>query len=211
MKIGMLGTGDVGKALGNAFIKLGHEVRMGAREAGNPKAAEWAKAAGPKASTGTLADAAKFGDIVVLATLGAATEAVAKAIADACKGKLVWDAANPLEFGPAGPRLSIVGNDSLGERVQKAMPGANVVKCFNTVGNALMFQPKLAGGPPTMFIAGNAEAAKKQTTELLKQFGWETADVGGIDGSRYLEAMCLVWVGYAVRTGTWTHAFKLLK
>ncbi|MCC6465912.1 MAG: NAD(P)-binding domain-containing protein [Planctomycetes bacterium] len=211
MKIGVLGTGDVGKALGNAFIKLGHEVRMGSREAKNPKALEWAKTAGAKASTGTLADAAKFGELVVLATLGGATEAVAKSITDACKGKTVWDAANPLEFGPTGPHLSIAGNDSLGERVQKAMPGAHVVKCFNTVGHGLMFQPKVAGGPPTMFIAGNADAAKKQTTELLKQFGWETADVGGIEGSRYLEAMCLVWVGYALRTGTWTHAFKLLK
>jgi predicted dinucleotide-binding enzyme len=85
-----------------------------------------------------------------------------------------------------------------------------VVKCFNTVGNVLMYKPKLKGGPPTMFIAGNNEDAKKQTTELLTQFGWETSDIGGIESSRYLEAMCLAWVLHGIKTGSWGHAFKLL-
>ncbi|MCA8910062.1 MAG: NAD(P)-binding domain-containing protein [Planctomycetes bacterium] len=212
MKVGILGTGDVGRALGNGFIALGHEVMMGSRTAGGEKAKAWVNEAGDKAGEGTFEDATKFGEIVVLATLGSATEAViAQVGADNFNGKLVLDAANPLDFSTGAPQLAIVGHDSLGERVQKAVPGAHVVKCFNTVGNPLMFKPELPGGPPTMFIAGNDDGAKAKTTELLKDFGWETADIGGIDGSRYLEAMCLAWVRYGVKTGGWMHAFKLLK
>lgn len=212
MKIGILGTGDVGVALGNGFIALSHEVKMGSRKAGGEKAKAWVAKAGKKASEGTFEDAAKFGEIVVLATLGTAAEAVlAQSGARNLEGKLLWDATNPLDFsGGMPPKLAIAGYDSLGEHVQKAVPGARVVKCFNTVGNALMFKPELAGGPPTMFIAGNDEAAKVKTTQLLKDFGWETVDVGGIESSRYLEAMCLTWVLHGLKSGSWTHAFKLL-
>lgn len=211
MKIGILGTGDVGKALGTGFIALGHEVKMGSRKAGNPKATEWVGKAGKKASEGSFKDAAKFGEIVVLCTLGNVSEEIVKGVASDLKGKIVWDATNPLDFSTGAPRLSIVGHDSLGEHVQKAAPGAQVVKVFNTVGNALMFKPNLAGGPPTMFIAGNDDAAKKKTEALLKDFGWETADIGGIEGSRYLEAMCMTWVAYGFKHGVWTHAYKLLR
>jgi predicted dinucleotide-binding enzyme len=212
MKVGILGTGDVGRALGNGFVALGHDVMMGSRTAGGDKAKAWVSEAGDKASEGTFEDATKFGDVVVLATLGTATEAVvAQAGADNFNGKLVLDATNPLDFSTGAPQLAIAGHDSLGEHVQKALPGAQVVKCFNTVGNALMFKPDLPGGPPTMFIAGNDDGAKAKTAELLKDFGWETADIGGIDGSRYLEAMCLAWVQYGIKTGGWMHAFKLLK
>jgi len=211
MKIGILGTGDVGKAIGNGFIALGHEVKMGARKAGNEKARAWVSSAGKNASEGSFADAARFGEVVVLCTLGTASEEIVKGAAGELKGKLLWDATNPLDFSTGAPRLAIVGHDSLGEHIQKAAPGAKVVKCFNTVGNALMFKPKLAGGPPTMFIAGNDEAAKKQTATMLKDWGWETADVGSIEGSRYLEAMCMAWVHYGIKSGGWGHAFKLLK
>jgi predicted dinucleotide-binding enzyme len=212
MKIGVLGTGDVGRALADAFIDQKHEVRMGSRNAGNEKAAAWAQKAGKKASLGTFGDAAGFGELIVIATLGTATEDVLEQAGPAnFDGKLVLDTTNPLDFsGGMPPKLSISGNDSLGERVQRALPGAHVVKCFNTVGNVLMYKPKLKGGPPTMFIAGNNEDAKKQTTELLTQFGWETSDIGGIESSRYLEAMCLAWVLHGIKTGSWGHAFKLL-
>ena len=212
MKIGILGTGDVGRALGNGFIALGHDVLMGSREAGNAKAKTWVESAGTKASEGSFADAVKFGEVIVLATLGTATEQIVGGVgADAFEGKLVWDATNPLDFSSGAPQLAIAGHDSLGEHIQKALPGAHVVKCFNTVGNALMFKPALEGGPPTMFIAGNDDAAKQQTAKLLTDFGWETADIGGIEGSRYLEAMCMAWVAYGMKTGGWGHAFKLLK
>jgi predicted dinucleotide-binding enzyme len=101
--------------------------------------------------------------------------------------------------------------DSLGEQVQKAAPGARVVKAYNTVGNTLFVDPQLPGGPPTMFIAGNDDAAKATVTQLLEDTGWEVADLGGIEASRWLEAMCMAWVAYGARTGTWNHAWKLLR
>jgi predicted dinucleotide-binding enzyme len=211
MKVGILGTGDVGKALGNGFIALGHEVMMGSRAAGNPKAKAWVESAGGKAREGSFKDAAKFGEIVALCTLGTVSEEIVRDAKAELKGKILWDATNPLDFSTGAPRLAIVGHDSLGEHIQKAAPDAKVIKCFNTVGNALMFKPKLAGGPPTMFIAGNDDAAKQKTAAMLKDWGWETADIGTIEGSRYLEAMCMAWVAYAFKNGVWTHAFKLLK
>lgn len=212
MRVGVLGTGDVGKALGNAFLALGHEVRMGARDANNPKAAAWAERADGPASTGTFADAAGFGEIVVLATLGSAAEQVLQpAVAQACKGKLVIDTTNPLASDQGKPRLAIGLTDSGGEQVQRLLPEAKVVKAFNTVGNALMFRPVLPGGPPDMFICGNDEAAKERVTALLTDFGWKTIDLGGIEFSRYTEPMCMVWVGFGLRTQTWSHAFKLLR
>jgi predicted dinucleotide-binding enzyme len=190
MKIGILGTGDVGRALGKGFLALGHEVKLGSREANNEKAAAWVKEGGPRASAGTFTDAAAFGELVVLATLGAANQ-------DASHG--------------FPPRLALSGNDSGGEQVQRLAPGAKVVKAFNIVGNTHMFKPNFPGGPPDMFICGNDEGAKRQVAELLKDFGWNTTDIGGIEGSRYLEAMCIVWVMYAVRTNQWNHAFKMLR
>jgi predicted dinucleotide-binding enzyme len=214
MKIGVLGTGDVGKALAKGFIALGHEVKMGSRSATNEKAVVWAKELGPKASTGTFADAASFGEIVVLATLGVANEEALRAAGpERLRGKVVIDATNPLDSsGGAPPKLAISGNDSGGERVQKLLPSAHVVKAFNTVGNPLMFRPELPGGPPDMFIAGNDRDAKQKVTGILKDFGWGAVhDLGGIEASRYLEAMCMVWVLSAIHGGTWNQAFKLLR
>lgn len=214
MKIGVLGTGDVGRALGSGFVTLGHEARLGAREAQNPKAAAWAAKVGPRGSTGTFAEAARFGEIVVLATLGAANEAVLAAAGAAnLAGKLLIDTTNPLDFSRGmPPGLLRAGNDSGGEHVQRLVPDAKVVKCWNIVGNALMFRPDLPGGPPDMFIAGDDAGAKQQVTKLLADFGWGTVhDLGGISASRYLEAMCLVWVLAAAPGGNWRQAFKLLR
>ena len=213
MKIGILGTGDVGKALGNAFLKLGHEVKMGSREANNPKAVEWARGAGKGASYGTFADAAKFGEGVVLATLGSATEnAIKLAGPENLTGKLVVDTTNPLDFSKGMPPTMFVGTtDSLGERIQRAAPGAHVVKAFNTVGNAHMLKPDFKGGPPDMFICGDNEEAKKRMSAILKDFGWGVVDIGGISASRWLEPMCLTWVLYGIKSGSWNHAFKLLR
>lgn len=213
MKIGVLGTGDVGRALGKGFATLGHEVRMGAREAGNEKAAAWAKEMGAKASAGTFAEAAAFGDVIVLATLGVANEHVLRSAGlERFRGKILIDATNPLDFSRGvPPRLAITGEDSGGEQVQRLLPEARVVKAFNIVGNPFMFRPEFPGGPPDMFIAGNDEGAKKEVTTILRDFGWPTVDIGGIEGSRYLEAMCMVWVLSAVRGGSWNQAFKMLR
>lgn len=213
MKVGILGTGDVGKALGKAFIALGHEVKMGSREAGNGKAIEWASTSGINASTGTFADAVKFGDIVVLALLWSGTENALKlAGPQNFGGKVVIDATNPLVYEPGKtPALALGHTDSGGEQVQRWLPSAHVVKAFNTVGFAHMFKPDFPCGPPDMFIAGNDTAAKDSVTAILKDFGWATIDTGGIEGSRLLEPLCILWVGYGISTGTWNHAFKLLR
>ncbi len=213
MNVGILGTGDVGRALGKGFITLGHSVKMGAREARNEKALAWAREVGAKASAGTFADAASFGDIVVLATLGVANEsAITMAGRDTFQGKVLIDTTNPLAFsGGMPPKLAVSGNDSGGEHLQRLLPDAHVVKAFNTVGNAFMFRPEFPGGPPDMFIAGNSDDAKDRVSAILKEFGWGIVDVGGIECSRYLEAMCMVWVLSAMRASNWNQAFKLLK
>jgi predicted dinucleotide-binding enzyme len=213
VKIGILGTGDVGRALGNGFIALGHEVKMGSRDAQNERALAWASTSGINASTGTFADAAQFGDVVVLALLWAGAEnAIKLAGPENFAGKVVIDAINPLLFEPEkGPALAIGHTDSAGEQVQRWLPAAHVVKAFNIVGHAHMFKPDFPCGPPDMFICGNDRAAKQTVTEILEDFGWPTIDIGGIEGSRLLEPMCVLWVGYAFRTGSGNHAFKLLR
>ncbi len=212
MRIGILGTGDVGKALANAFLALGHDVKMGSREPANPKATAWATEAGSKASAGTFADAAEFGELVVLATLGAAADSVLRAAGpDRLAGKIVIDTTNPLDMSAGFPKLSVGHTDSGGEQVQRLAPDAHVVKAFNTVGNPLMFRPDLPGGPPDMFICGNDDDAKKKVSALLADFGWGVVDIGGIEGSRHLEPMCIVWVAHGFRSGSWNHAFKLLR
>lgn len=213
MKIGILGTGDVGRALGRGFVTLGHEVKMGSRSATNEDALAWAREMGPKASAGTFAAAAAFGEVVVLATLGVANEAVLESAGpEALRGKVLIDATNPLDLsGGMPPKLAVAGDDSGGERVQRQLPGAHVVKAFNTVGNALMFRPELPGGPPDMFIAGDDADAKRRVGAILDEFGWGVVDLGGIEGSRYLEAMCMAWVLAGVHGGNWNQAFKLLR
>lgn len=213
MNVGILGTGDVGRALGRGFIALGQPVKMGARDARNEKALAWAQEAGVKGSVGTFADAASFAEVVVLATLGVANEsAITMAGPEHFRGKVLIDTTNPLDFsGGMPPKLAVSGNDSAGERVQRLLPDTYVVKAFNTVGNAFMFRPDFPGGPPDMFICGNHDDAKTTVAAILKDFGWGVVDVGGIECSRYLEAMCMVWVLSAMRTNNWNQAFKLLK
>jgi 8-hydroxy-5-deazaflavin:NADPH oxidoreductase len=210
MRVGILGSGDVGKALARGFILLGHEVKIGSRDP--EKLREWAESAGERASSGTFEEAAKFGDLIVLATLGAATEnAIALAGKSNFDGKVVIDTTNPLDFSSGGPRLSVGFNDSLGERVQRVIPKARVVKVFNTVGNAHMVKPDFPGGPPTMFIAGNEDESKRLVSQICEHFGWDISDLGGIESSRYLEPMCLAWVLHGIHSKSWNHAFKLLK
>ncbi len=213
MRIGILGTGVVGSSLGKGFIALGHDVKMGARTANHEKALAWVAEQGPHASQGTFADAARFGDVLVFATLGVANPEVAKAAGiDAFAGKVVIDATNPLDYS-AGfpPDLAIKGNDSGGETLQRLLPEAKVVKAFNIVNNDLMFRPNVAGGPPDMFIAGDDAEAKKTVTGILNDFGWpRVVDFGGIKSARWLEALCIVWVLGCAGTGNWRQAFKLL-
>lgn len=211
-RIGILGTGDVGRVLATGFVEAGHEVMLGSRDASNEKVAQWVAKAGPRGKGGTFADAAKFGEVVVLATLWSGTEnALRLAGPENLAGKVLMDATNPLSFGPSGPSLTLGHTDSGGEQVQRWAPKARVVKVYNTVGNAHMVHPDFPGGPPDMFICGDDAEAKKTVAGFVEGFGWGVVDVGGIEGARLLEPMCILWVGYGMRTNTWSHAFKLLK
>jgi predicted dinucleotide-binding enzyme len=213
MRVGILGTGDVGRALGRGFAQLGHQVKMGSREANNSKAKAWAAETGPAASTGSFAEAAQFAELAVLCILWSGTEnALRMAGARNLTGKVLIDATNPLVFTPgAPPALALGQTDSGGEQVQRWAPQARVVKAFNIVGNAHMFKPQFPGGPPDMFICGNDGGAKTTVTGILTAFGWNTIDTGGIEGARLLEPLCILWVLYGMRTNTWDHAFKLLR
>ena len=210
VRVGVLGSGDVGKVLAAGFASLGHEVKIGSRDP--EKLREWATSSS-RLSTGSFADAAQFGDILVLATLGAAAaDAIQLAGLDAFDNKVVIDATNPLDFSKGmAPTLFVGTTDSLGEQIQRLVPKARVVKAFNTVGNAHMINPQFPGGPPDMFLCGNDAGAKKIVSQICEAFGWGVVDIGGIDASRYLEPMCMTWVLYGVRNSSWNHAFKLLR
>jgi len=213
MKVGILGTGDVGKALGNGFIKYGHDVTMGSREAGNAKAVAWAAAAGVTAKAATFAGAVQGADVVVLATLWTGTRSALDMAGGpaAFAGKVVIDATNPLDFSQGVPRLSIGHTDSAGEQVQRWLPGAKVVKAFNMIGNAHMVNPQFPGGPPDLFICGNDDGAKQVVADIGQAFGLSATDFGGIEMSRVLEPLCILWVAYGIKTGGWNHAFKMLR
>jgi 8-hydroxy-5-deazaflavin:NADPH oxidoreductase len=209
MNVGILGSGDVAKALAAGFLQRGDTVMLGTREP--EKLAQWKASAGSRASVGSTAQTSEFGEMLVLATHGMSTLEVIEAAGEgAFADKVVIDATNPIREGDEGPYLAIGLDDSLGERIQNAIRRAKVVKAFNTVGSPEMVNPKFAGGPPTMFIAGDDDAAKAEVTGILRDFGWETADLGGIAASRYLEPMCFAWIAYGMRNHGWHHAFKLL-
>ena len=212
-QVGVLGTGEVGRRLAAGFRSRGHDVMIGSRDPDKPELRDWLSGDGTGIQGGTFAQAAVHGELLVLAVLGdAAAQAIADAGPDNFNGKIVIDAMNPLDFS-AGfpPKLSITGEDSLGERVQRALPDAKVVKAFNTIGNPYFVDPVFSEEKPTMLIAGNDEDAKRTVGDVLADFGWPApVDIGGIDGSRELEAICIAWVKIGGARGSWDHGFKLL-
>jgi len=212
-RVGVLGSGEVGRRLAAGFCGRGHDVMIGSRDPGKPELREWLSGDGAGIEAGTFAQAAAHGELLVLAVLGnAAEEAIADAGPDNFRGKVVIDATNPLDSsGGFPPKLSITGEDSLGERVQRALPDARVVKAFNTIGNPYFVDPSFSEGQPTMLIAGDDEDAKRAVGDVLADFGWsDVVDIGGIEGSRELEAICIAWVKIGGVRGSWDHGFKLL-
>lgn len=210
-KIGVLGSGMVGETLAGGFLKRGLEVMRGSREPS--KLNDWKQKAGSKASAGTFAEAAKFGDIVVLAVKGGAAEAVVAECASALAGKLVLDATNPIADAP--PKDGLVqfftGLDgSLMERLQKKAPQARFVKAFSSVGASLMVDPKLPS-VPSMFICGDDAGAKQEARALLADFGWEAEDMGGATAARAIEPLCILWCIPGFLRNDWVHAFKMLR
>jgi len=211
MKIGILGTGDVGTTLGSALVGAGHQVQMGSRSAANEKAVAWAQRNGASASAGTFAEAAEFGEILVLATFGVANEAVISlAGSERFSGKVLLDTTNPLDFAHGLPRLAYAG-DSCGERAQRLLPQARVVKFFNTVGHVHMVHPQFPQGPLSMLMAGEDNEAKQVAARFIEGFGWQPSDFGGIEGARYLEAMAVVWIRTGILSGNWNHALTLAR
>ena len=214
MRIGILGTGDVGGRLGTKLVSLGNDVRMGSRTAPNPKAAGWAKANGRKASAGTFMDAAEFGEVVFNCTAGAVSlEALKLAGAKNLIGKVLVDVANPLDFSKGmPPTLTVCNTDSLGEQIQRAFPEARVVKALNTMGNEVMVNPGLVPGEHDTFVCGNDPQAKAKVVEILRAFGWKSPiDLGDITAARGLEMVLPLWVRLMVTLKTRNLNFKIAR
>lgn len=211
MKVGVLGSGDVAKVLAGGFIRHGHQVKLGTRSPA--KLAEWASS-NRSVALGTFAEAAQFGEVIVLAVKGtAASDALELAGRSNVAGKTVIDATNPIaDAPPVSGVLKFFTNldESLMERLQKAFPDAHLVKAFSSVGNACMVNPQFQGGKPTMFICGNNESAKAVVRGVLDQFGWETADMGKAEAARAIEPLCMLWCIPGFLRNDWVHAFKLL-
>jgi predicted dinucleotide-binding enzyme len=206
MRIGVLGTGIVGKTIAHKLAKLGHDVRMGSRAAGGEKAKAWVKEAGGKSSEGTFADAAMHGEIVFNCTSGIGSLDALKAAGEKnLQGKTLVDVANPLDFSKGmPPTLTVCNTDSLAEQIQRAFPTANVVKTLNTVTAAVMVEPSIIPGVHAMFVSGDDQNAKAEVIEILKTgFAWkEVIDLGDLKGARAQEMHLALWLRLYTRFQT---------
>lgn len=211
MKIGVLGSGIVAQTLAAGLAQHGHAVKVGSRSP--EKLADWA-AHNPTATTGMFAEAAAFGELLILAVKGnVAAEALRLAGAENLSGKPIIDTCNPIADAPPvrGVLPFFTGpNESLMEQLQRAFPEAHLVKAFNSVGSARMVDPKFSAGKPTMFLCGDNESAKKAVSDIVEELGWEVADMGGAEAARAIEPLCMLWCIPGFVHNQWTHAFKLL-
>lgn len=212
MKVGILGSGSVGQTLGSGFLAKGHQVVIGTREPA--KLAAWA-GKNPGATVGSFADAAAFGDIVVLATKGtAALQSLKLAGTAALAGKIVMDATNPIADVPPTDgvlKFFTTHDQSLMEQLQAEVPAARFVKAYSCVGAPNMVDPKFAGGRPTMFICGNDATAKATVAGILDAFGWDAEDMGPAIAARAIEPLCILWCIPGFAKNDWVHAFKMLR
>lgn len=207
MRIGVLGTGAVGTTIATKLVAVGHEVLMGSRSADNERALAWAAESEEGRSHGTFADAASFGEVVFNCTSGAASlQALGSVPARDLEGKTLVDLANPLQSSPGGPvSLSVSNTDSLAEQIQRALPGAKVVKTLNTVNHEVMVDPARAPGEHEVFVCGDDDGAKQQVVGLLSSFGWPSeriVDLGDLFAARGLEAYLLLWLRLRATFGT---------
>ncbi len=212
-KVGVIGSGGVGETLANGFLGHGDEVMRGSRDP--EKLASWLASAGPKARTGSPAETARFGDLVVLAVKGSAAEDAVRGIGPAAlAGRTVIDVTNPIaETPPEDGVLSFFTgpNESLMERLAALAPGAHFVKSFSCVGQDRMVDPDFGGTKPTMFVCGDDTAAKERVAGVLERFGWEWVDMGGATAARAIEPLAILWCIPGFLRGEWGHAFKLLR
>jgi predicted dinucleotide-binding enzyme len=213
-KIGVLGTGMVGNAIGSRLIQLGYDVKMGSRTPNNEEASEWVRKNGSKASQGTFEDAAKFGDMIFLCVKGeAALDALCMAKEENLNGKTVVDVTNPVDFSRGmPPSLFVCNTDSLGERLQRAFPNVDFVKTLDTFNCEVQVDPKKLGDDPTVFICENSTKAKAEVKEILKQFGWkDIIDLGDISAARGSEMMTPIWLRIQSALQNSHFAFKIVR
>jgi 8-hydroxy-5-deazaflavin:NADPH oxidoreductase len=216
MKIGIIGSGIVGRVLATGFLNEGHDIMLGTRNISKEEVVKWKKKReNEKALLGSFQETAQFGEIIVLAVSGLAVEdAINLAGKEHLSNKIIIDTTNPIAAVP--PENGVIKffttlEDSLMERIQKLLPDAKVVKAFNSAGNAFMYKPNFKGNIPTMFICGNNDESKKTVTGILTSFGWETEDMGTVEAARAIEPLCILWCIPGFIRNQWTHAFKLLK
>jgi predicted dinucleotide-binding enzyme len=207
MKIGVLGTGVVGTTIATKLVELGHEVMLGSRTPDNQKAAAWVAATGSRATQGTFADAGAFGEIVFNCTAGTGSLDALRSVArQDLSDKVLVDVSNSLDFSQGmPPSLFVPSTDSLGERIQRELPEARVVKTLNTVNANVMVDPGRVGTDHDVFVCGNDPNAKAQLSELLQAFGWPSehvVDLGDISASRGVEAYLLLWLRVRSTRGT---------
>ncbi|HUR11725.1 MAG TPA: NAD(P)-binding domain-containing protein [Flavitalea sp.] len=214
LKIGILGSGTVAQVLAKGFITEGHPVMMGTRIPVKKDVVDWQKTL-PTVQVGSFSEAAQYADIIILAAKGAAILDVLKlAGPEQFTGKVVIDVTNPISADP--PINGVLkfftrSDESLMEQIQAVIPGAYVVKAFNSIGSAFMYKPAFGSEKPTMFICGDNEEAKKTVTGILYVFGWEAEDMGSSVSARPIEQLCILWCLPGFLSNQWTHAFKLLK
>ena len=211
VRVGVIGSGDVGRVLARGFRQHGYDVLIGSRDGG--KLTEFSQETG--IPSGTFAEAAAFGELLVLAVKGsAAANALREAGDTQVAGKVVVDTTNPIADAPPedGVLRYFTGpNDSLMEQLQSAFPTARFVKAFNCVGNALMVNPSLGGGKPSMFICGNDGEAKAAVARVLEQFGHDVCDMGSAKAARAIEPLCMLWCIPGFQHNDWRHAFAMLR
>lgn len=214
MKIGIIGSGIVGRVLATAFLKEGHDTMLGTRNLSKGEVTKWQKE-NADGLLGSFQETAQFGEIIVLAVGGlVAEDAINLAGKEHFSHKVIIDATNPIAAVPPENgvlRFFTTLEESLMERIQKFIPDAKVVKAFSCVGNASMYKPNFNGEAPTMFICGNDDEAKKTVTDILTSFDWETEDMGKVEAARAIEPLCILWCIPGFIRNQWTHAFKLLK
>ena len=216
MKVGILGTGGVGRALAEGFAAGGHEVMVGTRDVdatmarsetdqlGNPPFSEWRSVHGDVA-VGAFPEAGAHGEMLVNATSGAGSlEALRAAGAGDVDARILIDASNALDFSGGFPSLFVAVTDSLAERIQREFPSVRVVKAWNTMTAGLMTNPELVGaGDHSIPICGNDEDAKRRVVALLEGFGWrDVVDLGDLTGARAMEAYLLFWLRLYGAAGT---------
>jgi len=202
MKIGVLGTGVVGQAIGGKLVSLGHDVMMGARSADNEKVLAFATRTGGKA--GSFGDAIRHGELLFNCTRGDGAIPALGQGRGHLAGKTVMDTSNPLDFS-AGfpPSLSVSNTDSLAEMIQREFPAAHIVKTLNTVTAAIMVDPSKIPGAHSVFVSGNDAGAKGQAMDLLRSFGWQSIiDLGDITSARGPEQFLPLWVRLLTTLGT---------